>query len=831
MPGWPAGRKPREVISQGTCAHGYVRRSWKPTDNDGSWMDFQAGWRKTGAADLIRIKLDDDSELDLAYTVDHAIPAPGVGGVTRTLDQLGGADFTAWTSAIAGLSDNDVLVVRARTGGEVYPIDLNAGGATGTASGVKVVAHPDDLAAGRRPRIHVQATKFARYADELNAGHWVVDTDLGWPHGKVWRSVQDVGNVVNVGCSYRTQGGGLKRCHTYLDTEGTPGALARLRDKLYPRLQAHDPQNPSDWSLYMGPGIYLNPANGHLYIRLSPLRTVGGTVVGAKQTDGGSLGPNPPWDWSDDDPENEDPNLCQLFISSSNDQQSSSGPPTTNINYILRINSTNDWTIENLDFVSGGNTIEMNGASPSSPSSGHIVRGCRVLGWAPPNMERNSSLTDSFGNNLDDPNSSTVERVHNMLEAENTYDIICDRCEFWGGGAPWIGWDENKGRHGAYPIPHKANLWWMQGATSGNVLTNSIRFINCLVDGFPTPTRPGGKAVYIKFHQCALLYWGMDGSLICEPPSESIEYIRTQIFEGTFTGMKSAPALDGNLYVGYCLINNFRPFMHENGYWDLNIPQGNQFVCASPDVGHESNYRACERTFLYNNTAIGAHNHRKGQTSKDTGGSLTFVAANGSGAGLHPWVWNRSQLEWMSRNNILAVRPNGSLGDSAGTTGGPSGDSHVGLVLHADHIGYAVGGATYSCDYNVYHRGAGMPTVGSSGVVTTVNAGGIETARNSITDVRNDTGQENNGSIADPLFVGSWDAGKLDSELHANAFWCLQSGSPAASGGDTTNRTWPDMDFGTAVNYEGNSWRGCMDPDATAVEQQVGPLGPMPSAL
>ena len=88
----------------------------------------------------------------------------------------------------------------------VYPVNSQTSGAISTVDGVKVVAHPDDLAAGRRPRVHVQGTVFARYADELNAGHWEVHQALGGVHGTVWRTVQVVGtNKINVGVSYRAR--------------------------------------------------------------------------------------------------------------------------------------------------------------------------------------------------------------------------------------------------------------------------------------------------------------------------------------------------------------------------------------------------------------------------------------------------------------------------------------------------------------------------------------------------------------------------------------------------------------------------------------------------
>jgi len=151
-------------------------------------------------------------------------------------------------------------------------------------------------------------------------------------------------------------------------------------------------------------------------------------------------------------------------------------------------------------------------------------------------------------------------------------------------------------------------------------------------------------------------------------------------------------------------------------------------------------------------------------------------------------------------------------------------------VIHPTHMGSAVGGATYSADYNIYHRPATMPTVsGNNGVVTVLEANGSEVAQDLIADVRNETGQEQNGRFVDPQFAGSWDARKPDPELHTNAQWCLKDGSPATSGGDATDRSWPDMDFGKKISYGGNKWLGCMDPDASPVEQQVGPLGPMPT--
>ena len=260
--GWPAGRTPKDVVTQGTHAHGYVRRAWKPTDFNGTYMDFQAGWRKTSAAGTIRLRLDNNSEIDLSYTVDHSIPdVPAPAARRARSANSAAANFrpgarqsrrspttTCWSCVLEALAD------------EVYPIDQHTGGPISTASGVKVVAHPDDLAAGRRPRIHVWGGRFAKYADELNAGHWVLHADLGLPHGKIWKTVSTFSSALNVGAAYRTKSGGLRRLYSYTNTASTPGGYARLADKLYPRIHAQDPDTPSEFDLYQGPGLYWHPS-------------------------------------------------------------------------------------------------------------------------------------------------------------------------------------------------------------------------------------------------------------------------------------------------------------------------------------------------------------------------------------------------------------------------------------------------------------------------------------------------------------------------------------------------------------------------------------------
>ena len=259
---------------QSNLCKGYVRRSWKLTNNDGTWMDFQPGWRK--GSGTITIVLDNDSLLNLSFTINHTIPTPGSGGMTRTLDKLGGANFTTWSAAIAGCVANDVLVVRARAGGEMYPDDSQTGGASSTVNGVKVVAHPDDLAAGRRPRVHIWGTKFARYCDDLNAGHWEVFEELGGGHGTIYRTTAVLGNSLgkNIGMHLPKQARELQArldLHEHARHARRTGPFA---DVTYPRVRGELASNggtvASGMKLYMWPGIY-HHSDDRLYIRLSPI--------------------------------------------------------------------------------------------------------------------------------------------------------------------------------------------------------------------------------------------------------------------------------------------------------------------------------------------------------------------------------------------------------------------------------------------------------------------------------------------------------------------------------------------------------------------------------
>ena len=318
--GWPAGRTPKDVVTQGTHAHGYVRRAWKPAPtNDGTYMDFQAGWRKTSAAGTIRIRLDNNASSTSATR--SRIRSPRLAPAARRArsTRLGGGNFTTWSAAIAGCarqrraggagSRRDRCQRRRQLG---LP-DRQQHDVTSTASGVKVVAHPDDLAAGRRPRIHRWGTKFARFADDLNNGHWELDPNspgggnLGSPHGTVWRSVATFTNPDRYGVGYRTASGGIRRLWIYTNTNSTSIAMGRLRDKTYPRIAidasysggAGDPTDISSWVLYMGPGIHWNSNDSKFYIRLSPLKVHGTTVVGAKQINpSGTDNPAIPWNWS-----------------------------------------------------------------------------------------------------------------------------------------------------------------------------------------------------------------------------------------------------------------------------------------------------------------------------------------------------------------------------------------------------------------------------------------------------------------------------------------------------------------------------------------------------
>ena len=317
-----------------------------------------------------------------------------------------------------------------------------------------------------------------------------------------------------------------------------------LTDTTYPRIAASQEggqtNTPADWDLYMGPGHYLH-TDGRLYIRLSGITA----TVGAKMVNPtAGVGPNPPWDWSDDFPASENPNTIPLWISSTDDRLDGRTAVSTGISYCLRINGCDNWTVENIDFVGGGSTIECR------PSNNLTLRGCRVLGWAPPNVVTK-----------DDPaNQGTYERTHNMLDAHGCLNLLADRCEFWGGQCGHYGYSENKSWEGTYGASVKANLFEIGSGTD----RFSGRFLNCVIDGFPTPVRQDGYPVFLKFHQCDFRMWGMDGAFCCRTPEQVLEYVRCRIFEGSLRGWV-AGVDEGALHLGYNLITNFRPICHKRG--------------------------------------------------------------------------------------------------------------------------------------------------------------------------------------------------------------------------------------------------------------------------
>lgn len=861
--GWPSGRTVRSVVTQGSYVHGYVRRSWRPppsgegpTSATAKWMDFQAGWRKTptGTPDSIVVELDDGTQATIQISVTHALPsgtqkfldatAPGGG------DGSSGAPWNSWSTAIANIGANQVLVVKAPNNPTVYSTSGNSGGPSSTANGVKIVADPTDLAAGRRPRIHVQGGLFAKYADQLNSGHWTVDTDLGGNHGKVWKSAVLSGIGPNVGCAYRTKSGRLRRCYSYTNTPNTPGALARLRDTTYARCNTNPAStSTTDFDLYLGPGIYVH-SDDRLYIRLTPLSgTKTGAQIGARQVNGsaGVGGVNGlPWDWSEDDPADVDPNNVQLFISCTDD----TGPNSTSdgtfgvsslINRALRINSTNNWTLENLDFVGGGNTIDMR------YGGGHTLRGCRFLGWAPAHYH-------------DEIWAGTVHRRHFMMDAVMTFDVVCERCEFWGGAPVWGGGTDNKQQEGAYPAGATSHLFYHKPTSTtetggGDVDTTpscSFTFRNCIIEGFWSLTKSGGRFDYVKLHNNHMRYTGLDGLLVTQTPNTHLTMLRNHMCGSTLAGYCSNSSPKGTFNYGYNLLLNFRPFCHYHAYWAIvgsgfgNKNSDNAFCGAMRSVFHE-NAKDCQDHFIYNNTSIGSTSGMdQGTAFKNKGdGSFNAVVNDGAGAMLWPCTHNERYKTYMQLNNILAVLPNGSLGKWSTDDGNAGGGSCVAVVMHQNHIGFNAGGATsYSMDYNMYFRDPGTPNSlqTASGIKNNTicyldsSTSLTEFGTESISAVRSATGQEQNGSIADPKFTGiwqsgSWAAAQLDNALFDIGFWMLQATSPARTGGNTTSRSWPDVDFQTEITYSGSAWRGALDPDASAVEQAVGPLGPLPSGL
>lgn len=797
LPGWPAGRTPKAVVAQGDYAHGFVRRSWKPTDNDGTWMDFQAGWQGSGgASDTVRVALDDDSEIELSYTVEGTIPTPQGSGAVRYLDAgaAGGGDgsqgspWNDWATAIAGLAADDVLVVSAKDGNERYNIDVQTGGPSSGVNGVKVVADPVDVAAGRRPILHVQGGKFGQFATAPN-NLWEVDpgSTAGF---EVYRTKTDseFADPVVVAGLYKTAGGGWGALSQYFND-----GLNHIRDddptaRFDPQVDGPDGRNNRR---YLHPGLYWNSVDGRLYCRLDPRPD-------ATTTNPASGQPNPPWEWSDAHAESTDPNQCELLISST-ETDSGGQTPGPGRNYAINIDGTTGWLFKNLDFVGGGNAIRARSATIEP-------QGCRFFG--------------QIAAEIDDSLSGTVSFFKDAFVLDiDAGSATADRCEFWGGFKGWHTTNANvKVHEGHYGLPVRRVLARM---TNGASLT--LR--HGLIDGLLFITRDGGQPADIKFHFVRARFVGNDGAITGDAPTGEVHFLRGEWWENSIFGWSSTSANPGDAYVGLSMISHVRPCKHLNGWYATDVPQDSQFWPLSQTVGHGSATHP-ENVARYNCTGIGAHDHAGDNVPGTNYG-------NGTGLGVSSGGNMTATATYKAYNNIAAVYAHSGQGIA---NQGYNGDTHVALLAEPTGVGMNAGQLDW--DYNHYFRDDMTAFIPSGGnnfdtFATVIDTGGVTNEVADLAGIQANSSFETNGSEGDPLFSTTPDTSVDDPTWQTLSRWTLQVGSPAATGGNTalSGQGWPDVDVdGTEFTYPGYSWRGALEPGVPAVEQQIGPLGPLPSA-
>ena len=784
LAGWPAGRSPKAITAQGARAYGYVRRSWKATRNDGTWMNFWPGWQP-GATEGIEVILDDDSGLTISVEVQATIPSPTGSGVTRYLDAsaAGGGDGTAgapwnsWASAIAGLGSGDVLVVRARSGTRslsgrqipnyVYPVDVGGSGTvTSTANNVTIYADPTDLAAGRRPRIHINGTDLAGFFDDPN-GMWEPDPSDG--AGNVWRTTRstytqtDSQNIWWRGSTGRICGG-----YAYFN-KNQSSYLNQLRDTTYPKSDMYGGRTQT----YVGPGITFS--NGRYYVRLSPppLSTI---VEGARTTT--------PWYWTDYYPPGTNPNTVPLYVSTANDG--------TTTQSCLTINGTIGWKIYNLDFVCGHFGIR------ADNTSGFQVWGCQFIGA-------------SQGDHPDTDNGNSAQgKQIRLLGATN---FLADRCAFFGGCPPWFTWSEGKGWNGSHATGLRNGPYDFLNITGVSRHCRFESFFSMLLFN---------DQKEMRWHHCDWLNIGPgEGSLVVNAPSDILEVIRCRVMNCTLAGWAGSHANPGI----YHFVNNF---------WSIYLPGGASHKALHTFAGsggppssldcdfypppaeqpHGGTGGGEPSQFRFQNSIIGTQRHRQASI----GGGF------GTGAMLAPHRPNQQvsfNHFWRAQNNIAAVYPskNGYLWESSDGAVNAKDSFVTPLVTHA----------LFTYNFNHYYRHPSMPSTGRAtlAAVTVYNSGSGTNCAN-IAAIKAQ-GIEANGTEGDPGWNVAYPDTHSDSQFYDKANFLLPVGNTAASGGNTglSGQGAHDYDGNTQITYPGYSWRGCFVPGVPTIEQEVGPLGPM----
>ena len=789
LAGWPAGRTPKAIALQGARAYGYVRRSWKASHNDSTWINFWPGWQPTADTDAINVTLDDGSTLDITYTVEGTIPTPSGGGATRYLDAsapgggngTAGAPWNSWKTAIEALTAGSVLVVKAKAGtrtlngraipNSVYPVDVGAtGSAVSTVNDVKIFADPVDLAAGRRPRIHINGGDLAGFCDDPH-GMW--EQDPGDPAGNAWRSVRSTypspGESVNAW--YKGSTGRVCGLYDYFHPAQGP-YLNQLRDTTYAKI---DMYIGTRTQTYMGPGVTYN--GGRYYVRLSPPHP--STVCKGSA-------PNPPWYWADYYPPDTNPNNVPLWFGTT-------GHGNNAFNSCLRITNRSGWKIYNLDFVPGGYGIEANGTTNLE------IYGCRFFGVC----------------HLEHIDTDNTNYQGKQVRADSATGLLFDRCEFYGGCPPWLTWSEGKGWPGAFG-PSMRNAF-------AEVRDAFFQARHCRFENFYHLVWGQGMQSP-KWHHCTFVNCGLDGLLVCGVPKSVTEIIRSQLLNSTVSGWAGGTnTIAAMHYIGNLEVRMVPGYASHRAAHVKTTSSGPptaldcDYVPMSLEAPHGGVGGGGEPApwFRCQNSILGTQRHRQSST-----------ASQGTGATLSPHRANQLMEFghlWWAQNNIAAVYPSASgyLWDSSDPAVGAR-DSFVTYVLES------TGGFSH-IDYNHYYRDSLMPNTGRSTLATVYVYNGSAINCADIAAIRAASAAEDHGTSGSPGWTFDFPSDGPDRDLYRPDNFLISVTNTAASGGNTglSAQAMHDYDGNAQITYPGYSWRGCFVPGVPAVEQEVGPLGPM----
>jgi major membrane immunogen (membrane-anchored lipoprotein) len=817
---WPAGRKPVEVLVQGQFAKAMIRRSWKNTHNDGTYMDFYPGWKNTGwGKDRVRVKLDDGSIVDLVYRVRDPIPSPTASGAVRYLDASrsskgdgsAGKPWNSWNTAVAGAQAGDVVVVSAKAGTRtvngvtipnyVYSVDGDSGGPSSSADNVTIVADPADTLAGRRPAIQSNGHLFAPFLGGSKPnGQWVLHKDLG-SHGSVWRSVRRFpAPAHSYSAMYRTKNGRWLKLYSLRNIDGAnrhQPRLSQLTDTVYPRFSG------TNFGTYWGPSISYE-TDGYYYIRLTP--PAKRTIFDPDKTAGLSY---PAWDWTDNYAPNMDPNYVDIVLVT--------GENWSNKNYLLNIDGRKGWTFKNIDFISGNVGIWAPNDSDAFKFYGVTFKGGTTMDhldteWSAPYIW-SYIFTDTL----------------NGVLPQRTIGYLFDHCEFWGGMPPWQSWREGKGAFGAAPFAYRGDLI---GPTSLNAV-----FQHSILDGWWSaawlagPPLWGGRYKKVHIHHSIARHFGANGAFSGNTSGEWA-FNRNLLIDFIPYGFSASKIQTGDrAQIGLNLMIAVTTHIGDNG----GIPLQSKYVDMSSNynhvapvlptggrsVLHGSPYHV-PTEWLYNNTGIGT-NHAHRTNAMGGGGSqigpTSFVRAGGHGHRVFnsvsvivpgPWAWPAGAHTVANRYFTQA---------------GIDNQYDYNIIWRTPAV-FPIGGALGSSECN----GLVLLQIDKEG-----NYKCYADSNVGWNQFKNETGYEKNGLRMDPQFVTdpAWAVtspyrigGAYDIENYM-----LGSSSPARTGGkELSSFNYVDYDGNTQTTWRNrNGFRGALDPNIPLLEQEIGPLGPLPS--